>query len=97
MNNRRLLALSALIGLAVASCGKNEPPPAPKAAPAPLELIVKIGHAAPLTGGIAHLGKDNENVTRLAIEEANAKSVTIDGKNSVIRDGAVASLANAGP
>ena len=80
MNNRRLLALSALIGLAVASCGKNEPPPAPKAAPAPLELIVKIGHAAPLTGGIAHLGKDNENGTRLAIEEANARGVTIDGK-----------------
>jgi branched-chain amino acid transport system substrate-binding protein len=41
---------------------------------------VKIGHAGPLTGGIAHLGKDNENGARLAIEEANAAKITIDGK-----------------
>jgi len=41
---------------------------------------VKIGHVAPLTGGIAHLGKDNENGARLAIEEANAAKITIDGK-----------------
>ena len=63
-------------------CGKEEPPkPAPKAeAPPPAPTVVKIGHAAPLTGGIAHLGKDNENGARLAIDEANAKGVTIDGK-----------------
>ena len=30
-----------------------------------------------LTGGIAHLGKDNENGARLAIDEANAAGVTI--------------------
>src|SRR5581483_5302327 len=42
--------------------------------------VVKIGHAAPLTGGIAHLGKDNENGARLAIEEANAKGLTIGGE-----------------
>jgi branched-chain amino acid transport system substrate-binding protein len=41
---------------------------------------VKIGHAGPLTGGIAHLGKDNENGARLAIDEANEAKVTIDGK-----------------
>src|SRR5687767_12509678 len=41
---------------------------------------VKIGHVAPLTGGIAHLGKDNENGARLAIEQANEAKVTIDGK-----------------
>jgi len=41
---------------------------------------VKIGHVAPLTGGIAHLGKDNENGARLAIEEANAAKTKIDGK-----------------
>jgi branched-chain amino acid transport system substrate-binding protein len=41
---------------------------------------VKIGHAGPLTGGIAHLGKDNENGARLAIEEANAAKTQIDGK-----------------
>jgi branched-chain amino acid transport system substrate-binding protein len=42
---------------------------------------VKIGHVAPLTGGIAHLGKDNENGARLAVEEANAAKLKIDGKD----------------
>src|SRR5262245_40538582 len=43
-------------------------------------LEVKIGHVGPLTGGIAHLGKDNENGARLAIEEANAAKIKIGGK-----------------
>lgn len=42
--------------------------------------IVKIGHVAPLSGPIAHLGKDNENGARLAIEELNAKGVMIGDK-----------------
>lgn len=42
---------------------------------------VKIGHAGPLTGGIAHLGKDNENGARLAIDEANEAKLKIDGKD----------------
>jgi branched-chain amino acid transport system substrate-binding protein len=70
------LAIAAAVALA--ACGKKEEAPAPKAepakaaaAPAPAEVI-KIGHVAPLTGGIAHLGKDNENGARLAIEEINA-------------------------
>jgi branched-chain amino acid transport system substrate-binding protein len=33
-----------------------------------------------LTGGIAHLGKDNENGVRLALDQANAKGMTIGGK-----------------
>jgi branched-chain amino acid transport system substrate-binding protein len=41
---------------------------------------IKIGHVAPLTGGIAHLGKDNENGARLAIEEANAAKIKIGGR-----------------
>jgi len=41
---------------------------------------VRIGHVGPLTGGIAHLGKDNENGARLAVEEANAAKIKIDGK-----------------
>jgi branched-chain amino acid transport system substrate-binding protein len=44
------------------------------------EVIVKIGHVGPLTGNIAHLGKDNENGARLAIEEYNAKGITLGGK-----------------
>jgi branched-chain amino acid transport system substrate-binding protein len=42
---------------------------------------VRIGHVGPLTGGIAHLGKDNENGARLAVEEANAAKIKIDGKD----------------
>ena len=42
--------------------------------------VVKIGHAGPLTGGIAHLGKDNENGARLAVEEINAAGLEIGGK-----------------
>ncbi|NMG45472.1 ABC transporter substrate-binding protein [Aromatoleum toluvorans] len=44
------------------------------------EMVVKLGSVAPLTGTISHLGKDNENGARLAIEDANAKGVTIAGK-----------------
>ncbi|MGI4813606.1 MAG: branched-chain amino acid ABC transporter substrate-binding protein [Janthinobacterium lividum] len=42
--------------------------------------VVKIGHVAPLTGGIAHLGKDNENGARLAVEEINKKGLVINGQ-----------------
>lgn len=34
--------------------------------------VIKIGSAAPLTGEIAHLGKDNENGVRLAVDDINA-------------------------
>ncbi|MCY7316239.1 MAG: branched-chain amino acid ABC transporter substrate-binding protein [Rubrivivax sp.] len=44
------------------------------------DMVVKIGHVAPTSGSIAHLGKDNENGARMAIEELNAKGVTIGGK-----------------
>lgn len=47
--------------------------------------IVKIGHVAPLTGGIAHLGKDNENGARLAIEEINKKGLTIGGQKITLQ------------
>ncbi len=43
--------------------------------------VVKIGHVAPTSGAIAHLGKDNENGARLAIDELNAKGVKIGGKS----------------
>lgn len=45
------------------------------------QICVKIGSGAPKTGGIAHLGKDNENGVQLAINEINAKGdLTIGGK-----------------
>jgi branched-chain amino acid transport system substrate-binding protein len=44
------------------------------------QTVVKIGHVGPLTGGIAHLGKDNEFGAKMAIEELNAKKVKIGGQ-----------------
>ena len=41
------------------------------------DQVVRIGLAAPLTGGVAHLGKDDENGARLAVEEINSKGLTI--------------------
>ena len=51
----------------LAACGKKDD-------------TVKIGHVAPISGAIAHLGKDNENGARMAIDELNAAGVTIAGK-----------------
>jgi branched-chain amino acid transport system substrate-binding protein len=44
------------------------------------DMVVKIGHVGPVSGAISHLGKDNENGARMAIEDLNAKGVTIGGK-----------------
>ncbi len=68
------------------ACGKKEEaaaPAAPAAAPVAVEApssVVKIGHVGPTSGAIAHLGKDNENGARLAIEELNTAGVMIDGQ-----------------
>ncbi|MCW5660649.1 MAG: branched-chain amino acid ABC transporter substrate-binding protein [Burkholderiaceae bacterium] len=42
--------------------------------------VVRIGHVGPVSGPQAHYGKDNENGARMAIEDLNAKGVTIGGK-----------------
>jgi branched-chain amino acid transport system substrate-binding protein len=85
--NRTLgLTLVAAALMTAYGCGKEEPkkaaeaPAATPAAPAAPEAVVKIGHVAPTTGPQAHLGKDNENGARLAIDDANAKGIMIDGK-----------------
>ena len=70
--------------LAAYGCSKEESKTTTAAAPAapavPETTTVKIGHAGALTGGIAHLGKDNENGARLAVEQANTKNIKIGGK-----------------
>ena len=78
------LALTLLaVAVGLIGCGKEEPKKAPVTqAPPPPSIEIKIGHVGPLTGGIAHLGKDNENGARLAIEEANAAKIKIDGKDA---------------
>ena len=46
------------------------------------DMVVKIGHVGPVSGAQAHYGKDNENGARMAIEDLNAKGVTIGGKKA---------------
>ena len=46
------------------------------------DLVVRIGHVGPISGAIAHLGKDNENGARMAVDELNAKGVTIGGRKA---------------
>ena len=87
-----LYSLSAVsLAMALGACGKKDTPvvvvPAASAPAATVVVVppadasvIKIGHVAPTSGGIAHLGKDNEMGARLAIEELNAKGVTIGGK-----------------
>ena len=41
---------------------------------------VKIGHAAAITGPVAHFGKDSENGARMAIDALNARGATIAGR-----------------
>ena len=71
----RAAAVAAAILLAACS---RAPEPAAPSGPAP--LIVTIGHAGPLTGGISHQGKDDENGVALAIAHANARKLKIGGK-----------------
>jgi len=44
------------------------------------KTVVKIGSVAPLTGAQTHIGKDNENGARLALDEINAAGLTLGGK-----------------
>jgi branched-chain amino acid transport system substrate-binding protein len=67
MSVNKIILATAIAGLFTASASAQE-------------LIVKIGHVAPTTGSIAHLGKDNENGFKMAIDDLNAKGVTIGGK-----------------
>jgi len=77
-----VVALSIAAVFALGACGQKEEPK-PVAVPAvpagTPEVVVKLGHVAPMTGPQAHLGKDNENGALLAIEELNAKGLEIGG------------------
>ncbi len=80
----RVLILFALLAILTArhACaqmsGGLPPLKQPKQQPS---IEIKIGHVGPMTGGIAHLGKDNENGVRMAVDEANAAKIKIDGKD----------------
>ena len=50
------------------------------AAHAQAQSEIRIGSASPLSGPGAHLGKDIENGARMAVDDLNAKGVTIGGR-----------------
>jgi branched-chain amino acid transport system substrate-binding protein len=77
VQNRFLIVLALL----VAACGRTEAPPASAAE----NVTVLLGHSGPLTGSIAHQGKDDENGVALAIDQANAKKLKIGGKAVTFR------------
>ncbi|MHB8747326.1 MAG: branched-chain amino acid ABC transporter substrate-binding protein [Gammaproteobacteria bacterium] len=79
MNRSSGLIAALLIAIAsIAACSKQ---PADRGS---AETVVKIGSVAPLTGPQAHLGKDNDNGARLAMDEINAAGFTLGGKKARI-------------
>lgn len=75
----QIRAVKAMVDRLAGSAVAATAPVPPKDGPVE---VIRIGHVAPLTGGIAHLGKDNENGARLAIEEANAAKIQIGGRTA---------------
>ena len=61
----------AAVALTIVACGKKGGNDA---------QVIKIGHVGPTSGAIAHLGKDNENGAKMAIEELNAAGIKIGDK-----------------
>jgi branched-chain amino acid transport system substrate-binding protein len=64
---KQLLIIAAMAGAVASSVARAED-------------LIRIGHVAATSGAIAHLGKDNENGARMAVDELNAKGVMIGGK-----------------
>lgn len=73
MSFARLLVLCS--PLLLAACAT-----APQTPVAPQSSVVRIGIAGPTSGVLAHLGRDNENGARLAIEELNQNGFSIGGQ-----------------
>lgn len=71
------LALALAAGAGAQAAAPEEGPGGRSGPDAP--LVVRIAHGGPLSGPIAHLGKDEENGVRMAIEELNARSLKIGG------------------
>ena len=62
------------VGLLSTACGKKE------SVENANQVVVKIGSVSPLTGPQSHLGKDNENGARMAVDEANTQHILLGGK-----------------
>lgn len=65
------------LAVALGACGKKDDTATGAGKDA---MTVRIGQVSPLTGPQAHLGKDNDNGVRLALDEANAAGIVLGGK-----------------
>ena len=68
---RRLLLLAASLGLWASLLPASAQ-----------DLVVKIGHAGPLSGPQANAGRDNERGVKLAIADLNAQDFRIGGRRA---------------
>jgi branched-chain amino acid transport system substrate-binding protein len=64
-------ALTLTLALGIGGCGKKDDAAGE---------VIRIGSVAPLTGPQTHIGKDNENGARLAVDEINAEGLVLGGK-----------------
>lgn len=81
--SKRVAVVAVSLAAILSGCERKPEPQPTQSGAAPAgdtSLVVRIGHVAPLTGAQGHLGKDNENGARLAIDEANAQGILIGGK-----------------
>jgi branched-chain amino acid transport system substrate-binding protein len=74
--NKTSLSLIAISVLALAGCNQGST----SAAADQTEVV--IGSANPLSGPFAHWGHDADNGVQLAVEEANAANIILDGKKA---------------
>ncbi len=70
MNSLKWFASMLLVGILMAGCGQKSD----------TGDVIRIGSVAPLTGPQTHIGKDNENGARLAVDEINAQGLVLGGK-----------------
>ncbi|KUM04272.1 branched-chain amino acid ABC transporter substrate-binding protein [Chromobacterium subtsugae] len=79
MQTRHSLLLCALVA-GVAACNKPAGQTSSNDKAAEDKIVVKIGTANPLTGPFAHWGRDADDGVKLAVQEANAEKLVLDGK-----------------
>ena len=80
----KYLPVVSALAVVLSACGGQSA--GTKSACGPLaadEICVKIGSGEPKSGGVAHIGKDNENGVQLAINEINAKGDLVIGGKKV--------------
>lgn len=85
VDRHSVLAAAALtVPQAAATLPAATPSPAPPESNAGSAeaMVIRIGHVGLTSGAIAHLGRDNENGALMAVEELNARGVSVGGRRA---------------